>query len=357
MILKNENNRNSSIELLRILLMGGVIFLHYIGGNGQLLNNANYESGIYYLLILINSVFVCAVDVFILISGFYSCESNKINLNKLIQLLVQVIVFQMIFSMCIPLIKGENITIVKVLYNIIPKNYYVTLYVSLTMLSPFLNIFISKLSRNTYKKFLTLIILLFLMEPTLAEIIEGLKGTTIYGISTIGILGAEWGYTIVTFVCLYFIAAYIRLYGPFWRNKWNLAIWSVSLCILFVWKLVELKIGNSIGAEHYMNPVLVINSLTVFEFFRHFDFKSRFINWMAKGCFTVFILHGSIIPYFNVLKYLNDGILTFIAFWIMSVVQIFIICDFIGLIYTALEKCISDKIRKVTGLKYIEIKN
>ncbi len=356
--MKAINDRNSSIELLRILLIGGVIVLHYIADSGQLLNNAIQGSLPYYLLIFMNQLCVCAVDVFIIISGFYSCKSNRIHLSKLLQLLLQVVLFQILASVGVSLIRGKSITIANVIYNIIPRNYYVTLYISLMLLAPFLNIFISKLTKTNFKKFLITIACLFLVEPTLVDIVEGIKGTTIYGISTIGILGAEWGYTIVTFICVYFIAAYIRIYGSFWSTKWNFIVWFTSLMFLFIWKSVEVKIGVSIAAEHYMNPVLVVNGIAVFEIFRNLDFKSRLVNLAAKGCFTVFLLHGYLISYFDVKKYLNDNIFIFLAQWLISVVVIFFICDVIGLIYTSIENVISKKIsNKKIGYEFIEIDN
>ena len=308
----------------------------------------------YYFIVTMNSICVCAVDVFIIISGFYSCLSNKINFRKPIQLIVQVIIFQLLLYIGVALAKGESIRIASILYNFIPRNYYVTLYISLMLISPFLNNFISKMSKDTYRKFLIILIALFLV----AEIVEGLKGITIYEISTIGILGAEWGYTIVTFVCLYFIAAYIRKYGSFWLPKRNLIIYFASMSLLVVMKLIELRLGNSIGAEHYMNPILVVNAIAVFEIFRSYDFRSHIVNAIAKGCFTVFILHAFLIKHYSVVQqYLNSNIIEFIVHWMGSVVVIFVICDLIGIIYTIIEKIVFDFIQNKVGFWILKIED
>ena len=213
-----KTNRNSSIELLRIFLTCGVIILHYVSNPGNLLENVSRGNSIYYFIILLNSISVCAVDTFILISGYYSCKKNSISLRKIIQLLLEVVVIQIIFSVIIPILRGE-ISFRSLIYSLLPKNYYVTLYAVLMLLSPFLNYFIKHMTQHVYSKLLTVVSLVFLVEPTIADIIEGIMGKTIYGISTIGILGSQWGYTIVTFVCLYLIAAYVRLYGSLWKKK------------------------------------------------------------------------------------------------------------------------------------------
>ncbi len=322
------------------------------------MNNSTQGSMKYYFIVTMNSICVCAVDVFIIISGFYSCLSNKINFRKPIQLIVQVIIFQLLLYIGVALAKGESIRIASILYNFIPRNYYVTLYISLMLISPFLNNFISKMSKDTYRKFLIILIALFLVEPTVAEIVEGLKGITIYEISTIGILGAEWGYTIVTFVCLYFIAAYIRKYGSFWLPKRNLIIYFASMSLLVVMKLIELRLGNSIGAEHYMNPILVVNAIAVFEIFRSYDFRSHIVNAIAKGCFTVFILHAFLIKHYSVVQqYLNSNIIEFIVHWMGSVVVIFVICDLIGIIYTIIEKIVFDFIQNKVGFWILKIED
>lgn len=348
-------SRNSSIELLRIFLILGVIILHYVGDSGLLLNNVRGGTPIYYFIIFTNSLCVCAVDVFVIISGFYMCESNKLSIRKPIQLIVEVIFFQLLLSVGGAILKGKNYSVSDFVYNFVPKNYYVMLYISLMIVSPFLNVLVRSLSKNNYRKMLIVLSALFLVQPTFADIIEGIYGGTIYGISTIGILGAEWGYTIVTFVCLYLLAAYIKKYGSFWPKHWNIIIYFTSLCVIFAWKIIELNIGRSIGAEHYMNPVLIINALSTFEIFRKHDFKSKIINFTSRGCFTVFILHSYFIKYFKLTEYLNDNIILFALRFISYVVIIFILCDLGGIIYCFIEKAIFDIVEKKMGFYNIKL--
>lgn len=349
------NRRNSSIELLRILLMIGVIILHYIADGGHLLENAIEGSSTYYLLVFMNSVCVCAVDTFIIISGYYSCSSNKISFRKIIQLIVQVILFQQLLFIGTSIAKGNEISILSLVYNLVPKNYYVTLYVTLMLLTPFLNFFISKISKGNYKKFLFIIIALFLIEPTAADIYQGFVKKSVYGVSTIGILGSEWGYTIVTFICLYFIAAYVKRYGSIWNTKLNVLIYFISLSILFTWKLIELNNGYSLGAEYYMNPVVVLNALAVFEMFKNYKIESVFINFIARGCFTVYIVHSTLIHCFKITEFINGNVFLFAMHWMGYVFLIFTISDVIGIVYTFVEKIVFNRIQDRFGFYSIEI--
>ncbi|MDY6352142.1 MAG: hypothetical protein SPL57_03760, partial [Lachnospiraceae bacterium] len=84
--------RQSGIELLRILAATGVIVLHYnnpvIGGG---LNTAEgINRGLLYFLEALN---VCAVNVFVLINGFFDVEHQKRDLMKPLKLIVQVMLF------------------------------------------------------------------------------------------------------------------------------------------------------------------------------------------------------------------------------------------------------------------------
>lgn len=87
--------RQSNIELLRMFAIMGVIVLHY--NNPAMWGGISYvvKGGLnYYILYLLESTFVCGVDLFMLISGYFMCESKIRSLWKPIRLIVQVIVFR-----------------------------------------------------------------------------------------------------------------------------------------------------------------------------------------------------------------------------------------------------------------------
>lgn len=54
---------------------------------------------------------------------------------------------------------------------------------------------------------------------------------------------------------------------------------------------MELKVGRSIGAEHYQNPMVILAAIAVFMIFHNLKLESQVINRMSKGCFTVFLVH------------------------------------------------------------------
>ena len=82
-------DRNSNIELLRIVATVGVIILHYnnIESGKAFLYTENIGIN-YQLLLMLELLSICAVNIFIIISGFFLCESNKLSVkNQLYYLL------------------------------------------------------------------------------------------------------------------------------------------------------------------------------------------------------------------------------------------------------------------------------
>ena len=89
-----KENRDSNIELLRIIAMLAVISLHY--------NNVKMGGGYLYVVWgsfnhLVLQVFeaagVCAVNVFVIITGYYMCDRDKRYAGKALSLIIQLIVF------------------------------------------------------------------------------------------------------------------------------------------------------------------------------------------------------------------------------------------------------------------------
>ena len=83
-----KRERQSNIELLRILVMLGVVVLHM---NLYGLKMATEFSGKFIFMHFTESLFICAVNVFVLITGYYSYKINKISVRKIIELIVEVI--------------------------------------------------------------------------------------------------------------------------------------------------------------------------------------------------------------------------------------------------------------------------
>lgn len=198
--------RKSNIELLRIFSILGVIILHYnntqIGGGLKFVetNSINYLT-----LFIFESLFICAVNVFVIISGYFLIRKSSRNLWKIIELILQVMLINAIFYVWNDCIIGKTFSFNKLLGSLIPNNYFVILYSTLYIVSPYINKIVENINLNDYKRFLLIIFIVFSIYPTAIDLLEEIFNKELVGMSTIGIYGSQYGYTIVNFILMYLI--------------------------------------------------------------------------------------------------------------------------------------------------------
>ena len=71
-------NRKSGIELLRILCMFGIVYMHTFGSMLETVYGGNMA-----LAVFENALFNCGVSCFVLISGYFGIKKNTRRLIKL----------------------------------------------------------------------------------------------------------------------------------------------------------------------------------------------------------------------------------------------------------------------------------
>ena len=71
-----EKNRESGVELLRIISLLGVIFIHYSDILLPLLESSKPE---FLLVHILRTMSAASVDVFLIISGYFMCNSYQRN--------------------------------------------------------------------------------------------------------------------------------------------------------------------------------------------------------------------------------------------------------------------------------------
>ena len=105
---QDKVRRLSGIELLRIIAMTGVIILHYNNGGGgfQFVSEGSVQQ---YLLYFTENLFICAVDLFIMISAYFLCTTNKRKSIKVFELILQVILFNEAFYIASTIRGGTNV--------------------------------------------------------------------------------------------------------------------------------------------------------------------------------------------------------------------------------------------------------
>lgn len=346
--------RNSNIELLRIVSMFGVIILHYnnsqIGGGFKYASSSNLNSNILYML---ECIFISAVNIFILISGYYMASSKAISLAKPFQLIIQVVFFRVFSYLIFVLIDKIPYSYEELRINFLPVNYFVMLYVALYVLSPFINFFINRIAVKSFSKFIFILLMLFSIWPTIVDLLIPIMKSNLNGLSTISMYGSQYGYTIVNFIIMYILGAYI--------SKLNIHIYTscrqcfkylllLILCwlTLFIWTLNNIHTQKSTSVVFaYCNPLVIASAIIVFLVF--IKFKPRYnklMNILAKGSFTVFLTHTYFFDLLAIEKVATRHPLILICHIILSCISIYTICWILSLIYGVIEKMLFSPIYK-----------
>ena len=320
MVMKEKIERNSSIELLRILLGFAVIILHfnfYPGGGAVELTAGLTKT----FLVFLEIICICAVNTFILISGYYGVKTAKINFSRLFKLIIQTIAFQFAFAFVSCLTSG-TFSIVKLCRALLPVNYYVILYSSLMFMAPYINRLMNSLKEKNLRIFLFISFLLFSVYPTIVEVFEEAMGVTLNGLNSIGLSGSDAGYTIVNFILVYMIGAFLQITNE--KEKQNVKKLTLSLlgCIfvLFVWRAI---MPNT--AFIYCNPFIIIEGVCIFLFFAKLHLNSKIVNVLAPASFTCFLINIQFLGFIGFDWLTGKSFLEVIGIMSVEVIAIFLI--------------------------------
>lgn len=220
------------------------------------------------------------------------------------------------------------------------------------MISPFINIVLKHLDKKQYRLLLKLTILAFSVYPMLVDIIEELAQREFQGLSTIGMYGSQYGYTIVNFVLMYIIGGYLRLHGSQIRTKTVSIALICNTVILALWGYADTFLHYDMvhverNGWEYCNPLVILQAVLVFELFRRMKFQNKIINGLAKASFCVYLIHGYFIGHLGIEKIvtIQNPLITLLHV-IVCCIGIYLIGFVVNLMYSWLQRIVDKPILK-----------
>ena len=279
-----SNDRKSNIELLRIVSMMLVLVTHacYVSLGPPTFSDISTSLCSSILRGLSESMSDVCVNSFILISGWFGI---KCRLNRFLELIFQVLFINIVIYILfktLGIINSYNLQNWLDLFLFRNGAYwFVKAYIVLFILSPVLNAFVEHSGKRQLEYFL---LSFYLIQ-------------TIYGFY-INVGWFSGGYSPLSFIGLYLIARYIKLYpNRFTRlNKYAdiLLYFFVSL-LTAICSLSMTYWWGKVGTVLFQNssPFIVVSSVYFFLFFTKISFSSRFVNWISVSCFAAYIVHCS----------------------------------------------------------------
>lgn len=284
-VINTKKNRESNIELLRIISMLLILFHHgVVHGNLDFYGTLSLNK-LFLSLFIFGGKF--GVNVFVLISGYYLCKGN-FSIRKFAKVASEIL-FYIIFVLSIVSIFFTNfITIDRFLLSIYPFQGFAVNYLFLYILSPYLNKAIEKLSREDYRNLLFICTVILSILPTFLPRFDGF-------------------YLLSWMIFLYFVGSYIRIYIDFnkIRSYHNVFL---KLALLFI-VLTNIIAGvvHIFKENLFFKYIFWINERTFFAdnsfilfiastaFFLYFlgvnIRQNKVINFISANMFGVLLIH------------------------------------------------------------------
>jgi len=273
-------SRNSSFELLRIIAIIFIGFMHSMGiaYKGQL-SEANSLLGD-----VLNAVCNTGVSCFILISGYYGI---RFKAGRFLQLCI----LTTLYSIFVTLLNSNgnidyiDLSFYKALF-VIPRygNWFMACYLITMLLSSYINNFVENLEKHKYYHLLLLLFIVLSVVPILfprpdSPIMDNYGG----------------GKNLVYFLFVYMTGRYVRMHHDvdYSRVKTFGVFLLCSLSIIFLNSMIHhiLHRPDKIFAMDN-SPFILLSSLSIFYFFKSLSFSNQIVNWVASSVLAVFLLDG-----------------------------------------------------------------
>ncbi len=228
----------------------------------------------------------------------------------------------------------QTFSVETLITRFIPINYFVILYSTLYILSPYINILIKNLNNENFRKLIIFSFILFSVWNILTDFYESMVGQNTMGLSTIGMYGSQYGYTIVNFMLIYLIGAYLRINNIILSKRKVITGIVVCFIILYISSVAELLIGlKTTTTWNYDNPIIILISALLLILFVSYKFENKFINEISKATFTCFLLHGIFLNYLHIEMFVNKSLPILILHQFGSAIIIYLISYVVYKIY------------------------
>lgn len=328
----NKKQRSSNFELLRIVCMLLIICGHIVMVHGY----DEVGDSSWYIKQVVNPFCTIAVNVFVLISGYFGI---KLDTKKLWKLNWMVTFYCVAFLLMAYYVGIHSFDARKDWMQFVPvvtKQYwFITVYFALCFVSPFLNKLVEVLEKDMYKKLLLTCFALFVVLPSFAVILN-FKTITL-----------DSGYGLINFMFLYMLGRYISLhFSPTWNRYIYLIGYFCSMSVMAAFQILYSKIlGFDFDALiSYDTLFTFTGAVSLFLFFQQLRFTSKIINALAAPCFAVYVIHINPIIFkplfedvFDVKSY--NG-MSYIACHILLPVVIYIVCAVLEIIRIKIQRII-----------------
>lgn len=282
--------RNSSLELLRIVAMLMIVAFHFFRHGGFDFPEDSFTvNRIYYQFLLMFGNFGNAV--FVLISGYFLILSDRLKPQRLINLWLRMVFYSAAFYAASVLIGRADFGAKGILSVLRPVTKFrwwlASTYIILYLIHPYLNMFLKRMTKEEYRKFLAAVFCYWCIIPMLSKSNFGANA-------------------LINFMCLYSLAGYFRLWADDVYGKKYILYGAIFAVMNFVMILLldaavmkfpvlseyAVHFTGLMNCQEILRPLVVLTALSLVLGFKGFDVTQRkIVNVIAATSFGVYLIH------------------------------------------------------------------
>lgn len=221
---QRKSGRMANLELLRCLAMMMVVVLHFLG-KGKLLPDLTLEgmNSTGRLAWLMETFCIVAVNVYMLISGYFLCTSS-FKISRMVKLYLQLWVYSAGIGVLaavtgiLPAAECDTHYFLTLLFPVSMGHYwFMTAYLYLYLLLPLAGLAVKQMSKRQLQITTGLLLTVFCLMKSVLPVRLEMDGL---------------GYDFVWYLCVFLVAAYLRRFGiPFLEKKGRGVLLYVGACL------------------------------------------------------------------------------------------------------------------------------
>ena len=300
--------REQSIELLRIVLMTLIVFGHFVlfGYHSRINSDGSLNLSAY-----LPPLYLYHVDAFVFISGYFGIN---LKWSKVALLIVKMVIYSLFaIGLTILIMPDFKLTLSSLLKNVYPISacdwWFMSQYLFLMLLSPFLNAGMEKLNKR---------------QATIL----------------VSVLYLSWfRCTSVLLLFIYTLGRYLRKYPCTFIENNAGKIFVTSVAVFFALNYYLMNEGIYIQKIYdYMSPFNVVSAVSLFYVFKKWHITWGGIGSIASGVLAAYLITTHELPrqafndlFFN-LVHGNIIALLFVSLFVV------IVCSCIDIVITRVLK-------------------
>lgn len=285
----SSNCRNTKLDLLKIYAALLVLILH-VGGYTMSLNaEEDVSSSVLYMYYLCEAFAYPAIHLFVMIGSWLMIEKPG-NINRAFKVWAQTWIVSMTGLIIMLLVQPDSVNVVRGIISVFPflgrAYWFVSDYIILILLSPFLNYGIEKCNDVVLRRITLLSGAVISIFPTFLPIFPWHQDY-----SNIGL-----------FVLLYLITAMIKrnqskFKNKIWRFTWVIPgiLLTISAVTIHVLKRnIPFLEGRELELYEYNSVFVILEAILIFIAFlgmRNMRKMEKVFIWISSGSLVVYLIH------------------------------------------------------------------